>query len=122
MHTILLRLGRVITLVVAGPISMLSAEAACPTYVELPTGTVFDIARMVEDSGSPIDALEKARADVAQVNAFGGCASLEHSPKYKICQEVMAAANAAIAALEACVKDESPTAAVDHKQRQNPTQ
>ncbi|SAL86176.1 hypothetical protein AWB74_07596 [Caballeronia arvi] len=81
MHLIIVRLGRIFTLVVAGPISILIAEAACPTYVELPTGTVFDIARMVDDSGSPSDALAQARADVAQVNAFGGCARLEHSSK-----------------------------------------
>jgi hypothetical protein len=104
-------------LVVAGPVSILIAGATCPTYVELPSGTVFDIARLVEDSGSAPDALAKARADVAQVNAFGGCSSLERSPRHKICQEVMAAANAAIAALEACVEEGSSNAPLDRNRR-----
>lgn len=120
MRSVLFRSGEIIALGVAGSFASLLAAAECPTYVELRSGTVFDIARMIEDSGSPSDALAKARADVAQVNAFGGCASLERSPRYQICQEIMAAANAAIAALEACAKDRSSNAVVDRNIRSDP--
>ncbi len=79
------------------------SKPVCPTYVELQSGTIFDIAKLVEDSGSPTAALKKARTDLAQVKRYGGCKSLEHTRHYGECTEIVAAAEEAISALERCV-------------------
>ena len=85
MGTFLHPAGRLMALAAVFWSSTWIAEAACPTYVEIPSGTVFDIGRMVADSGSPAAALAKARADVAQVESYGGCSTMQHSPRYQIC-------------------------------------
>ncbi|WP_051377522.1 hypothetical protein [Paraburkholderia dilworthii] len=87
------------------------SKPVCPTYVELQSGTIFDIAKLVEDSGSPAAALKKARTDLAQVKRYGGCKSLEHTRHYGECTEIVAAAEEAISALERCVSEDASNAA-----------
>lgn len=76
------------------------AESSCPDFVMLPSGSVFNIAKLIADTGSPEAALKKARTAVDQVSANGGCPS---SVKRAVCEETMAVAKKAVVALEACV-------------------
>ncbi|MCC8404476.1 hypothetical protein LJ655_21770 [Paraburkholderia sp. MMS20-SJTN17] len=78
------------------------ARAACPAFVELPSGTVFDLAKLIADSGSPSAALEKARADLAQMSRDGECSASEHVRHHAECLEIVEAAHKAVAALEHC--------------------
>ncbi|MBB5510367.1 hypothetical protein [Paraburkholderia atlantica] len=79
-----------------------AASAACPAYVELSSGTVFDLAKLIADNGSPSAALEKARADLAQVNRAGECSTIEHTRRHAECVEIVEATHRAVAALERC--------------------
>lgn len=83
----------------SAPVVEAYAESVCPDYVVLPSGSAFNIARLIADTGSPEAALGKARAAVAQVNSSGGCGRLNRSA---VCEETMAVARKAIVALEAC--------------------
>jgi hypothetical protein len=76
------------------------AESTCPDFVMLPSGSVFNIAKLIADTGSPEAALSKARTAVDQVSSNGGCPS---SVKREVCEETMAVAKKAVVALEACV-------------------
>ncbi|HWT37760.1 MAG TPA: hypothetical protein VN289_15840 [Paraburkholderia sp.] len=76
------------------------AESTCPDYVVLPSGSAFNIARLIKDAGSPQAALDKARSAVAQVSSNGGC---PRSVRRVVCEETMAVAKKAIVALEGCV-------------------
>ncbi|CAD6550770.1 hypothetical protein ACFQ3P_24550 [Paraburkholderia sabiae] len=76
------------------------AESTCPDYVVLPSGSAFNIARLIKDAGSPQAALDKARSAVEQVSSNGGC---PRSVKRAVCEETMTVAKKAIAALEGCV-------------------
>lgn len=78
------------------------ARAACPPYVELSSGTVFDLAKLIADSGSPSAALEKARADLAQVSRDNECSTDEHARHHAECLEIVEAAQKAVGALERC--------------------
>ncbi|MEM5298904.1 hypothetical protein VSR82_31870 [Burkholderia sp. JPY481] len=95
--------ARLVVSAIAG-FSMYSgaASAACPAYVELSSGTVFDLAKLIADNGSPSAALEKARADLAQVNRAGECSTIEHTRYHAECVEIVEATQRAVAALERC--------------------
>ena len=75
------------------------AESVCPDYVALPTGSAFNLARLIADAGSPELALRKIRAALAQVTAAGGCPKAEEP---NACQETLAVARKAMTALQAC--------------------
>lgn len=90
------------------------AECACPEYVSLPSGTVFNIAGLIRDAGSPDGALRKARSAVAQISARGGC---PQSEELAVCEETLAVARKAIAALEACVSSDSLSESLRKKER-----
>ena len=86
------------------------AESVCPAYVELPTGSAFNLARLIADTGSPELALRKIRAALAQVSAAGGCPKAEEP---SACQETLAVARKAMAALQACTAKPSPEETAD---------
>lgn len=81
------------------PVTDAFAKSACPAYVELPSGSAFDIAHLVKDAGSPEAALGKVRDALARIDANGGC---PHSVRPLVCQETVAVARKAMAALQAC--------------------
>jgi hypothetical protein len=81
------------------------AESTCPDFVILPSGSVFNIARLIKDTGSPEAALKKARTAVDQINSNGGCPK---SVQRAVCDETMAVAKKAIVALEACAAHAGP--------------
>ncbi|WP_241023974.1 hypothetical protein [Burkholderia sp. Ac-20365] len=81
------------------------AESVCPAYVELPTGSAFNLARLIADTGSPELALRKIRAALAQVTAAGGCPKAEEP---NACEETLAVARKAMAALQACTSHAPP--------------
>jgi hypothetical protein len=83
-----------------------SVEAACPDYVTLPSGTAFNLAALIADTGSPDNALRKARSLVAHVNANGGC---PQSAELAVCEEILAVTRKAIVALEACSSSGVPS-------------
>ncbi|ALP66163.1 hypothetical protein [Paraburkholderia caribensis] len=83
-------------LLVATPVH---AESTCPDYVILPSGSVFNIARLIADTGSPEAALRKARGALNEIAANGGCPK---SVRRAVCDETMAVAKKAVVALEAC--------------------
>ncbi|MEM5339825.1 hypothetical protein [Paraburkholderia azotifigens] len=76
------------------------ADSTCPDYVVLPSGSAFNIARLIKDAGSPQAALDRARSAVEQVSSNGGC---PRSVRRAVCEETMAVAKKAIVALEGCV-------------------
>ncbi|MBN3756323.1 hypothetical protein G3N95_25510 [Paraburkholderia sp. Tr-20389] len=86
------------------------AESTCPDYVVLPSGSAFNIARLIADAGSPQAALDKARSAVEQVSSNGGC---PRSVRRAVCEETMAVAKKAIVALEACVRPSGSSGAVE---------
>ena len=75
------------------------AGSSCPDFVILPSGSVFNIAKLIADTGSPEAALKKARTAFDQVSANGGCPK---SVQRAVCEETLAVAKKAIVALEAC--------------------
>ncbi len=81
------------------------AEGACPKFVELSSGTVFSVADLISDTGSPEAALREVRAALAQTNAAGGC-SRANGNDHAACEETLAVTKKAIAALEACTADQ----------------
>ena len=83
-------------LLVATPVH---AESTCPDYVILPSGSVFNIARLIADTGSPEAALKKAKGALDEIAANGGCPK---SVRRAVCDETMAVARKAVVALEAC--------------------
>ncbi|ACC74295.1 hypothetical protein PPMP20_21435 [Paraburkholderia phymatum] len=85
------------------------AESACPDYVVLPSGSAFNIARLIADAGSPQAALDKARSAVEQVSSNGGC---PRSVRRVVCEETLAVAKKAILALEGCVAPSGASGAV----------
>ncbi|WP_083654798.1 hypothetical protein [Burkholderia sp. SRS-W-2-2016] len=99
------------------PVAKGHADDVCPTYVVLPSGTVFDVAKMIADSGSAARALARVRTDLGQIRHYGGCTSVPNSPRHAECEEIVAAAEKAIAALESCADGESLDAAMN-KRRQ----
>jgi hypothetical protein len=66
------------------------AESVCPDYVSLPSGSAFNLARLIADTGSPEAALGKIRAALAQMAAAGGCPKAEEP---NACQETRADAS-----------------------------
>ncbi|RZF24022.1 hypothetical protein EVC45_41015 [Paraburkholderia sp. UYCP14C] len=89
------------------PIAKGHADDVCPTYVVLPSGTVFDVAKMIDDSGSAAAALSKVRIDLLQISRYGGCTSVVNTPRHAECEEIVAAAEKAIVALESCARADS---------------
>lgn len=81
------------------------AQAQCPGYVETDAGSAFDLASIIRDTGSPQSALDKVRSAVAKVNAGGGCSIFRDR---LACEETLALANKAIAALQACAPASLP--------------
>jgi hypothetical protein len=118
MSTILTRLSRSTALAPGMFAALLmagtSAESACPDYVSLPSGTVFNLAALIADAGSPEGALRKAQRALAQVGAYGGC---PQSQELAVCEETLAVARKAIVALEACVSSESASGKVRENER-----
>ena len=81
------------------------ARAECPGYVETDAGSVFDLASIVRDTGSPQSAIDKLRDSVAKVNAGGGCSIFRDR---LACEETLTLAKKAIAALQACTSTGAP--------------
>lgn len=81
------------------------AESACPAYVSLPTGSIFNLARLIADTGSPELALRKIQASLAQIMAAGGCPKVEEP---NACQETVTVARKALAELQACTSPRLP--------------
>ena len=81
------------------------AQTQCPSYVETDAGSAFDVASIIRDTGSPQSALDKVRSAVARVNAGGGCSIFRDR---LACEETLALANKAIAALQACAASKLP--------------
>jgi hypothetical protein len=81
------------------------AKPACPDWVVTPAGSAFNVAALISDNGSPGAALEKARNALARVNNGGGCKSIADPAA---CDETIALAKKAIAALEACGTPNAP--------------
>jgi hypothetical protein len=75
------------------------AEPSCPGFVETHSGSVFNLAALIRDKGSPAAALDDVRLAMSHVNAGGGC-SIFKEPM--ACTETLALAKIASAALEAC--------------------
>lgn len=75
------------------------AQAECPGYVETDAGSVFDLASIIRDTGSPQSAIDKLRDSVAKVNAGGGCSIFRDQ---LACEETLTLAKKAIAALQTC--------------------
>lgn len=118
MRSILSRVGRPFAVAHSTFVALLlaatSAESACPDYVALPSGTVFNLAALIADAGSPDGALRQARSAVAKVSAYGGCLPSE---ELAACEETLAVARKAIVALETCVASDSPSGKVQMNQR-----
>jgi hypothetical protein len=97
----------VCTAALAATFALIEADAAarteCPDFVELPSGSSFNVARLIYDNGSPDVALRKARQMFALASE-GGCPRLE---KPAACDETLAVARKAITALELCTADTS---------------
>jgi len=81
------------------------AESSCPALVESQSGSVFNLAALIHDTGSPAAALDDARLAVTRVNAGGGCGIFREPAA---CDATIALAKRAIAALEACTGAKSP--------------
>jgi hypothetical protein len=75
------------------------AESSCPALVETSSGSVFNLAALIHDKGSPAAALDDARLAVKRVNAGGGCGIFKDPAA---CDATIALAKKAIAALETC--------------------
>jgi hypothetical protein len=75
------------------------AGSVCPNWVETPSGSAFNVAAVISDNGSPKAALAKIRVALLQMNAVGGCKAFGNSVA---CNETVALAQKAIAALEEC--------------------
>ncbi|BCF91008.1 hypothetical protein [Paraburkholderia largidicola] len=85
-----------IALLLATPVH---AESTCPDFVILPSGSVFNIAKLIADTGSPEAALKKAKGALDEIAANGGCPK---SVRRAVCDETTAVARKAVVALEAC--------------------
>ena len=94
------------------------AESTCPDYVVLPSGSAFNIARLIADAGSPQAALDKARSAVEQVSSNGGC---PRSVRRAVCDETIAVAKKAIVALEACVRPSGSSGSSGSVEKDSPT-
>lgn len=81
------------------------AKPACPDWVVTRAGSAFNVAALISDNGSPEAALEKARNALARVNNGGGCESIVDPAA---CDETIALAKKAIAALEECGTPNAP--------------
>ncbi|MEM5338374.1 hypothetical protein [Paraburkholderia azotifigens] len=81
------------------------AEPVCPAYVSLPTGRIFNLARLIADTGSPELAHRKIQDSLAQIMAVGGCPKAEEPDA---CQETVAVARKALAELQACTSPRLP--------------
>jgi len=81
------------------------AGSVCPDYVSLPSGSLFNLARLIADKGSPEAALKRIRTALAEVTAAGGCPKAEEP---NACQETLAVARKAMVALEACTSTPPP--------------
>lgn len=77
------------------------AKSPCPSWVVTRAGSAFNVAALISDSGSPEAALAKARNALARVNNGGGCEAIA-SGDPAACDETIALAKKAIAALEEC--------------------
>ncbi|EIM94238.1 hypothetical protein [Paraburkholderia hospita] len=75
------------------------AESTCPDFVILPSGSVFNIAKLIADTGSPEAALRKVRGALDEIAANGGCPK---SVRRAVCDETMAVARKAVVALQSC--------------------
>jgi hypothetical protein len=97
------------------PLLLLSAyaQANCPAFVQLPSGTTFHLARLVSDRGSPEAALRAVREAIAVASADGGCPPYEEPAA---CTETLAVAKKAAAALEQCT---APVPPAHRAQRHN---
>ncbi|WP_227746957.1 hypothetical protein [Paraburkholderia franconis] len=96
----------VCTAALAATFALIEADAAareCPDFVELPSGSSFNVARLIYDSGSPDAALRKVRQMFARASE-SGC---PRSEKPAACDETLAVARKAITALELCTADTS---------------
>jgi hypothetical protein len=84
------------TLFVAG---VAHGKPACPAYVTSPSGSVFNVAALVADNGSPEAGLARVRAARAKIEAGGGCRIFRDVPA---CEETVELAKRTEAALEQC--------------------
>jgi hypothetical protein len=86
------------------------AVGACPNFVELSSGTVFSVADLISDTGSPEAALREVRAALAETNAAGGC---RRARDHNACEETLAVTRKAISALEECTAPHLPRQKVE---------
>lgn len=75
-----------------------AAQRSCPDFVERPTGSSLNVARLINDTGSPDAALQRLRRLLVQATE-SGCPAYE---KRAACDETLAVARQAITALELC--------------------
>jgi hypothetical protein len=93
------------------------AGSTCPDVVVSPSGSTFNVAALIEDTGSPEAALDKARTALSQVNSGGGCRLFED---IAACDETLLVAKKAIAALEACSAAIPPKHQAPQKRERRP--
>ena len=74
----------------------------------------FNLAGLIADTGSPDNALRKARSLVAHINANGGC---PQSEELAVCEEILAVTRKAIVALEACSSSGVPSVKMPENER-----
>ncbi|MEX3956366.1 MULTISPECIES: hypothetical protein [Trinickia] len=86
------------------------AVGACPKFVELSSGTIFSVADLISDTGSPEAALREVRAALAETNAAGGC---RRANDRNACEETLAVTRKAISALEECTAPHLPRQKVE---------
>ncbi|ACC73695.1 hypothetical protein PPMP20_24005 [Paraburkholderia phymatum] len=91
------------------------AESPCPAYVSLPTGSIFNLARLIADTGSPELALRKVKVSLAQIMAAGGCPKADEP---NACQETVTVARKALAELEACTSPPLPEETAERNRRE----
>ncbi|WP_228882021.1 hypothetical protein [Paraburkholderia saeva] len=84
------------TLLVAG---VAHGRPPCPAYVTTPSGSVFNVAALVADNGSPEAGLARVRSARAKIEAGGGCRIFRDVPA---CEETVELAKLTEAALEQC--------------------
>ncbi|MGF6778589.1 hypothetical protein P3T21_003808 [Paraburkholderia sp. GAS334] len=88
-------IGMAATLLIAGA----HARPACPELVTTPAGSVFNVAALIADNGSPEAGLAKIRSALAKIDAGGGCRIFSD---IAACEETVALAKRTAAALEKC--------------------
>jgi hypothetical protein len=88
-------IGCALTLAASGA----GAAPGCPKVITTPSGSVFDIASLISDNGSPEAALSKLRSLLSKLDGGARCNMLRD---VNACNETVELAKRAVVALEAC--------------------